>query len=176
MADAYTGEIRMFGFNYAPRNWGFCDGQILSIQQFPVLFSIISNLYGGDGRTSMALPDLRARVPMGPRQGPGLTPRYLSEVNGVQGVRLNPRQLPAHTHTANSVKSLGTETAATAAAAGIYSVSADDVYKKDPTAVNQPMSVDALASAGHNDLHLNMQPYLVASFCICLDGIYPSRS
>lgn len=176
MADAFTAEIRMFGFQFAPRDWAYCSGQSIAINQFPALYSLISITYGGNGRTTMDLPNLQASAPMHPGRGPGLTPRILGETNGREDVRLNPGQLPEHTHTATSAKALGTSTAPTGMYPGIYSVREDDIYKKDPTLVDQQMNIEALSSAGQSAPHENMQPYLAVNFCICLDGIYPPRS
>lgn len=176
MSEPFLGEIRMFGGNFAPRGWAFCNGQLLPIAQNSALFSILGTTYGGDGQTTFALPDLRGRVPMHWGQGPGLTPRSLGESSGSENVTLLTTQMPAHTHLANASSDDANSTAptnalwATAVDANSQQVSAYG------TTANTTMSPQAIGSAGGSQPHNNMQPFLCLSFIIALEGIYPSRN
>jgi microcystin-dependent protein len=173
MAEPFIGEIRMFTCDYAPRDWAFCDGSLLQISQHSILFSIISNTYGGDGRTTMALPDLQGRSPMNPRKGPGLTYRTLAEIDGIPEIPLSQKNLPSHNHTVTAVKAGGT---ATNPAGQYLSKMADNyLYKKGATNP-AAMSSETIQSVGQGQSHENSQPYTVVNFCIALDGTYPSRS
>ncbi len=174
MSEPFIGEIIMFGGNFAPRSWAFCDGQLLSIAQNTALFSILGTTYGGDGRTTFGLPDLRGRVPMGPRNGPGLTPRQLGEKSGAENVTLTVNQIPSHNHVANAVEPAGNSNNA----AGNYW--ADDAgvssgtYHTGPS--NTTMNANAITHTGGGQSHTNVQPYICVNFIICLQGIFPSRS
>ena len=180
--EPFIGQIQMFGFNFAPRGWAFCDGQLLSIAQNTALFSLLGTTYGGDGRTTFALPDLRGRVPMHKGTGPGLSPRTIGQKGGLQNVTLNSTQIPAHDHvatsTANAVVTAGNSNDA------INNFWADDAgtasgtYHTGPA--NATMNVGAVqttvANAGGGQSHSNEQPFLCVNFCIALTGIYPSRN
>jgi microcystin-dependent protein len=173
MAEPYVGEIRMFTCDYAPRGWAFCDGSLLQISQHSILFSVISNYYGGDGRITMALPNLQGRSPMNPRMGPGLSYRTLAETAGSPVIPLNQQNLPSHNHTVTAVKTGGTTTNP----AGQYLSKMADNYLYKKGATNPAaMSSGTIQSAGQGQPHVNMQPYTVVNFCIALDGTYPSRS
>lgn len=170
--EGYIAEVRLFAGNFAPRNWAFCQGQILSISQNTALFSLLGTTYGGNGQTTFALPDLRGRVPVGTEQGPGLSPVRLGEKAGAQEVTLNVAQMPAHTHTVQS--NAATNGAATTsrpngkvpAAGGAYADSSD----------GSALQGDVLNQAGGSQPHNNMQPYLGLNYIICLYGIFPSRN
>jgi microcystin-dependent protein len=168
--DPYIGEIRIVGFNFAPRGWAFCNGQLLSIVQNTALFSILGTTYGGNGVTTFALPNLQGRVPMHPGAGPGLTPRVLGETSGTANVTLISTQLPAHTHQAlasgNDADTASPFNAAWGTAGTVQ-------YRPDS---NTLMNAAALASAGGNQPHNNLQPYLTVNFVIALVGVFPPRS
>jgi len=172
MSDPFIGEIRIFAGNFAPRNWAFCNGQLLPIAQNTALFSILGTTFGGDGRTTLGLPNLMGRAPMHPGSGPGLTPRRLGETGGASGVILNVNEIPQHKHVIQA-SNLG-ESTGNPAAAALAETSPLDNYA--PLLDQEKLAGDALANAGGNRAHNNMQPYLGLSFIIALLGIFPSRS
>lgn len=173
MSEPFLAEIRMFGFNFAPRGWAFCNGQIMSIAQNTALFSLLGTFYGGNGTTTFALPNLQASAPMHQGQGPGLTPRSLGEVGGVQTVTLIQSEMAAHNHP------VGCDSGPGSVAAPINGMWASggrgrpSAYSANPP--NTPMSGAAFGPAGGSQPHNNMPPYLTVNFCIALQGIYPSR-
>ena len=177
MADPFIAEIRMFACNFAPRGWAFCNGQLLQVSQNTALFSLIGTTYGGDGRTTTGLPNLQGRVPMHPGRGPGLTPRSLGQKGGATTETLSSNQMPNHRHVAGTSLSPANEDdpgATTYLAAG--PTAATNVYAPAGTALDSSMAAAALPDYGGNSAHNNLQPYLAINFCICLTGIYPSRS
>ena len=166
MANPYVGEIRLFGGNFAPVGWAFCDGTILSIADNTTLFQLIGTTYGGDGATTFALPDLRSRVPL--HIGPGFV---LGQSQGTENVVLTVNQLPAHTHIPQANSGSGTQTSpagAVWAAAGNFPFSS--------TAPGTPMAPAAVAPAGGGQPHNNMLPFLAVNFIISLFGIFPSQT
>lgn len=174
MADPFVAEIRMFPFNFAPKGWAFCNGQLMPISQNTALFSLLGTTYGGDGKSTFALPDLQGNVPMQPGQGPGLSLRDLGEQGGVESVTLLSSEIPMHTHTLRAdtldfadLSAPGpTRTLAISAGVAAY----------QPNAVGlEMMSPNALSPAGGSLPHNNMQPYLTVNFCIALQGIFPPR-
>jgi microcystin-dependent protein len=172
MSTPFIAEIRMFGFNFAPRNWALCQGQLLAISQNTALFSILGTQYGGNGTSNFALPDFRSRIPVGSGNGPGLSPYVNGEVSGVENVSLTISTLPAHHHTA------GCQTATGNSYTGQSGVPAPDaggnnVYSSPPNSVMNPL---ALAQTGGSSAHNNLQPYLTVNYCIALLGVFPSRS
>jgi len=173
MAEPFIGEIRMFAGNFAPRSWAFCDGQLLSISQNDALFSLLGTIYGGDGRTTFGLPDLRGRIPIHAGQGPGLSQRRLGAKSGMESVTLTNPQLPSHTHNARALNKPGDSGnpqnriwAATSGSPEYYSAEIPDV----------DMANDILPAAGGSQSHSNIMPYLCVHFIIALFGIYPSRT
>ena len=175
MSEPFIAEIRIFAGNFAPRSWAFCNGQLLPIAQNTALFSLIGTTYGGDGRSTTALPDLQGRAPMHPGRGPGLTARRLGEKVGTETVTLSEAQIPSHTHTARADKSgaaVGppSNTTAFARAGGGL-----DSYRTDTT-VNVDLASSALSTTGGGQAHTNLQPFLTLNFIIALVGTYPSRS
>lgn len=171
MSDPFVAEIRIFAGNFAPRNWAYCDGQLLPIAQNTALFSLIGTTYGGDGRTTTALPDLKGRVPMHPGNGPGLSSRRLGERGGATQATLTANQIPPHTHQARIAEEDATQTSPSGNSLGI----ADDlVYKDSGTPVT--MGGQTVGDTGGGQPHTNMQPYLTLSFIIALTGVYPSRN
>ena len=171
MADPFVAEIRIVPFNFAPRGWAFCDGQILPISQNTALFALLGTTYGGDGRTTFALPNLRGRSAMNRGQGPGLSQRVMGESGGSATTSLQTTQIPAHTHTlsASATASSGTP-GANVALAGTASA---QVYRS-PTAL-VGMADAALAPAGGGQPHNNRQPYLAVYHVIALQGVFPPR-
>lgn len=168
----------MFGGNFAPRGWAFCDGQLLPISQNTALFSILGTTFGGNGQTTFALPDLRGRVPLHPGQGPGLSPYQLGQSAGSESVTLQTGQMPAHTHPATvTVHASGRATAEDPSGA-VPATTSQPAYGAAPsegTNMNAGMATAQVAHAGGNQPHDNLQPYLAVSFIIALEGIYPSR-
>jgi len=169
MATPFIAEIVMFGGNFAPRGWAFCQGQILSIAQNTALFSLLGTTYGGNGQTTFALPDLRGRVPMQQGSGPGLTPRVLGEQGGTETVTLLITQMPAHNH------SLMAKTAAAGDTLPTGNVFSEGSFYVPPPA-NAVMSPTAIGVSGGSQPHNNMQPFLALNFIIATQGIFPSRN
>lgn len=175
--EPFIGMIAMFGFNYAPKGWAFCNGQLLPIQQYSALFSLLGTTYGGDGIQTFGLPNLQGRVPIGMGNGSGLSPRTQGEMSGTENVTLLSTQMPAHTHF--MMASGDGPTQATAQNASLASQSRSGgtmpvVYANGATTPVQMASGTSVA--GGSQPHNNMQPYLVLNYCIALEGIYPSRS
>jgi len=172
MSDPFTGEIRVFGFNFPPKDWAACDGTIIPISQNPNLFSLLGNTYGGDGRTTFALPDLRGRAVMGPVGG------ALNDPQGSPTVTLTPAQIPAHVHTAYADNSQPASTTAAERLPARFRVTYNQAFiatNDSPTPTMTTLSPQAVGSTGDSQAHDNMQPYLVANYCICLKGNYPAR-
>lgn len=172
MSEPFIAEIRIFAGNFAPRGWAFCNGQLLPIAQNTALFSLIGTTYGGDGRTTTGLPNLKDRAPMHPGQGSGLTRRRLGETGGVSEVALTPAQMPSHNHVIQG-SNLG-ESTGNPANASLADTAPLDNYA--PLLDKETLAAEALANTGSNQPHNNMQPYLGLNFIIALVGMYPSRS
>ena len=170
MSSPFIGEVRIFGCNFAPRSWAFCNGQLLPIAQNTALFSILGTTYGGDGRSTFGLPDLQARVPMHPGRGPGLTARRLGERGGVETVTLTEAQLGNHNHGI-----VATDDAPTANSPANAHPAMAPVYEAGDSGTVD-MSPNAVAAAGGGQAHNNIQPILGLNFVIALQGLYPSRS
>lgn len=173
MADPYLAEIRMFGGNFAPRGWALCNGQLLSIAQNTALFSLLGTTYGGDGKTTFALPDLRGRAPIHFGQGPGLTPRDLGESDGTETVTLLTTEMPAHTHLLNCNNSVQFTSSPTPEGSVLGTVDSLNLYAPN---ANTTMSPTSIGVSGSSQPHNNMQPYLCVNFIIALEGIFPPRS
>ncbi len=168
MAEPFLAEIRMVGFNFAPRGWAFCDGQILPINQNQSLYSLLGTTYGGDGRTSFALPDMRGRTPTGFGQGSALGAKA-----GAETVTLTEAQIPAHTH----VPQGSIEEASSGDPTGNVTATAEEsVYATYAAASSVAMGAGMIANAGGGQPHDNMQPFQTVSYCIALRGLYPSRN
>ncbi|TVT78703.1 MAG: phage tail protein [Denitromonas halophila] len=174
MSDPFIAEITMFGGNFAPRGWAFCDGQLLPIAQNTALFSILGTTYGGDGRTTFGLPDLRGRLPMHPGNGPGLSSRRLGEKGGVENVTLNANQIPAHNHAANAVAPAGNSNDAAGNFWADDAGAASATYSSGPATTT--MNAGAIGNAGGGQSHTNVQPFVCVSFIIALQGVFPSRN
>lgn len=170
--DQFVAEIRMFAGNFAPSGWAFCEGQIMPIAQNTALFSLLGTTYGGDGKTTFALPDLRTRAPLHHGQGPGLSQRFLGETGGEAATSLTPSQIPAHSHAMQASGAVATTTLANGNM--LATVNAPNPPYHDPTMVNA-MGPGVLGANGSGAPHENMQPYLTVSFIIALQGIFPPR-
>jgi microcystin-dependent protein len=164
--DSFLGEIRMFGGNFAPLGWAFCNGQLLSISENEALFSLIGTAYGGDGQSTFALPDLRGRLPL--HQGPS---DPLGTMSGVESVTLNTAQVPAHTHALVATSAA----AASPVPGGALLARADDFAAYANAAPTTELVSGAVSPAGNGQPHDNIQPFLCVSFIIALEGIYPSQ-
>lgn len=172
-SDQLIGEIYMAGFNFAPRNYAFCNGQLLSIASNTALFSLLGTTFGGNGTTTFALPNMQGRVPIAMGNGAGLTPRTLGELGGTETVTLTAAQMPAHTHQLNGVSDAG-DVSAPSGAYPANTGALDKEYKTSGTVV--AMNSGAISAAGSSQPHNIMQPYIVLNFYIALFGIFPSRN
>lgn len=175
MSEPFIAEIRIWALNFAPRGWAFCHGQLLPISQNTALFSLIGTIYGGDGRTTTALPNLQGRAAMHPGRGPGLTPRSVGQTGGAPAVTLTEAQMPSHDHLGvNPGRRADSESADTADPVGKHlattSGTSTRLYR-DSTDLS-PTG----ATAGGGQSHENRQPYLGLNYTIALQGLYPSRS
>lgn len=182
MSEPFLGEIRAFGFNFTPRGWASCNGQLLTIASNTALFSLLGTMYGGDGRTTFALPDLRGRAAMHYGNGPGLSDRRLGEKSGIETITLDEANLPAHTHEVTAVaKCVG---GAGNSNDAVNNVWADDLgaasatySSSTPTSDMNASAVEATCAPTGSGLSIsNMQPYLVVNYCIATQGIFPSRN
>jgi len=173
--DPFVAEIRIFPFNFAPKGWAFCDGQILPLSQNTALFSLLGTTYGGDGKSNFALPDLQGRAPMHPGQGPGLSLHDLGETGGSETVSLLESEIPSHSHTVMANAAVGNRT--TPAANSISRVTGSTPFVPgSPAPPIITMSPNSIAPAGGDQPHNNMQPYLTLNFCIALQGVFPPRT
>lgn len=171
MSEPFVGEIRMFAGNFAPRGWAFCDGQLLAVSQNDALFSLLGTIYGGDGRTTFGLPDLRGRIPIHAGTGPGLSPRRLGAKAGSEEETLTVNQLPSHSHawrafSGNASNNQPNETA--------LATTVGDLYRDDNANLAN-MNTSMIENVGGSQSHGNLMPFLCIHFIISLFGIYPSR-
>lgn len=173
MSDQFVAEIRIFPFNFPPTGWAFCNGQLLPISQNTALFSLLGTTYGGDGKSTFALPDMQGNAPMQPGQGQGLSLRDLGEMSGVESVTLLVSEIPQHTHTLRASSDAGDLFAPSQTASLAGSTGASAYQPSNANLV--PMAPQALPPAGGGLPHNNMQPYLTLNFCIALQGIFPQR-
>jgi microcystin-dependent protein len=171
--EPFIGQIQAFGFNFAPRGWALCDGQLLPINQYVALYSLIGTQYGGDGRSSFALPDLRGRVPMHVGTGNGLTNRRLGRNGGTETNTLTINQMPNHNHILLGAEEGNTDDPKNnfIAGDGTNSFSTTSGSATDPNGVG----INGTNSTGGSQAQNNMQPFLVINYCIALDGVFPSR-
>jgi microcystin-dependent protein len=172
MTDPFVAEIRMFGFNFAPKGWALCNGQLVPISQNTALFSLLGTYYGGDGKSTFALPNLQGSAPMNHGQSGGTSERFLGEQSGSESVTLLTSEMPVHPHTLNAVES--TATARQPPAQMFATGEAVSFYRTGQP--NTQMNPGMLLPAGGSLPHNNMQPYLVLNFCIAIQGIFPPRS
>jgi microcystin-dependent protein len=172
MSEPFLAEIRIVGFNFAPRGWAFCDGQILPINQNQSLYSLLGTTYGGDGRTSFALPDLRSRTPI--HMGDGYR---LGQKSGAETVTLTAAQIAAHTHTVKASSIEGDQRDPTGRILASPFPTPPDLQYRDPEAANiTALRSGTIANAGGGQAHNNMQPYTTLNYCIALQGLFPSRN
>lgn len=173
MADPFVAEIRIFPFNFAPRGWAWCDGQLLPLSQNTALFSLLGTTYGGNGKSNFALPDLQGRAPMHPGQGPGLSLHDLGETGGSETVTLLQSEIPAHAHALRASVEPGDNRLPSPTVSLAVSTGAFAYVGGSPPPV--AMAPEALALAGGDAPHNNLQPYLTFYFCIALQGVFPPR-
>jgi microcystin-dependent protein len=167
----FVGEIEIVGFNFAPKGWATCDGQLLPISQYTALFSLLGTQFGGDGRSTFALPDLRGRMAIGQGQGPGLQNYFVGEAGGEEQVTLTLNQIPTHTH-----RAMGSSASAdaTAVSGNVWGTTAVFLYSSGSPST--PMNGLAIGAVGGGLPHENRPPFLVMNFIIALQGIFPARS
>lgn len=172
MSEPFVGEVRMFAGNFAPRGWAFCDGQLLAVSQNDALFSLLGTIYGGDGRTTFGLPDLRGRLPIHAGTGPGLSPRRLGAKAGAEKVTVTVNQLPSHTHGWPAFDGTPQNDVPTDALLGKGSAR---LYQPALGAGRVNMNSGVIGHTGGSRSHTNLMPFLCIHFIIALVGIYPSR-
>jgi microcystin-dependent protein len=174
MADPFLAEIRIFPFNFPPKGWAFCDGQLMPISQNTALFALLGTTYGGDGKSTFALPDMQGNAPMQPGQGQGLSLRDLGEMSGVESITLLVSEIPVHTHSMKASIENATQKTLTPNITLASSVSGS-LYQDNTNSNLVQMAFQALPPAGGGLPHNNMQPYLTLNFCIALQGVFPQR-
>ncbi|MFI5120548.1 MAG: phage tail protein [Thermoanaerobaculia bacterium] len=176
MANPFVAEIRIFPFNFAPKGWAFCDGQILPISQNTALFSLLGTTYGGDGKSNFALPNMQGDAPMHPGQGPGLSLHDLGETGGSETVTLLESEIPAHSH------QLGAQTvplgalAVPSPATTLSRPASGNLYFTTGSPTPVTMDPNIITPTGGGQPHNNMQPYLTLNFCIAMQGVFPPRT
>jgi len=174
MSSPFVAEIRIFGFNFAPKGWAFCNGQLMPISQNTALFSLLGTTYGGDGISTFGLPNFQGSAPMHQGQGAGLSLRDLGESAGEQTVTLLESEMPAHAHGAQAYPNAGGQGPTNNAWSGANQRGISEYTPS--SAQNVQMSPLALSVTGGSLPHNNMMPYLVLNFCIALQGVFPSRT
>jgi microcystin-dependent protein len=175
MTDPFVAEVRMFGFNFVPSGgWAWCDGQLMPISQNTALFALLGTTYGGDGKSTFALPDLQGAAAMHPGQGSGLSLRDLGEMSGVDSITLLVSEIPVHTHTVMA-DALDPADLNAPSPNRVLAISQGVAAYQQSTANLAPMAFQALPLAGGSLPHNNMQPYLAVNFCIALQGVFPQR-
>jgi microcystin-dependent protein len=172
MADPFVAEIRIFPFNFAPKGWAWCDGQLMPLSQNTALFSLLGTTYGGNGKSNFALPDLQGRAPMHPGQGPGLSLHDLGETGGSETTSLLESELPAHSHVLAASEGDGGERAPVGQ---LFATGIGISMYQTPGALTQ-LSPNAITPTGGDQPHNNLQPYLTFYFCIALQGVFPPRT
>jgi microcystin-dependent protein len=174
-SEPFVGEIMMFGSNFCPRGWANLDGQLLPINQNDALFSLLGTTYGGDGRTTFGLPDLRGRVPLHVGQGPGLTNKNLGAKGGTEKHTLTISEMPKHQHGLNASKGRGSQPVPTGNLLATQSRKTP-IYATAKRGGLTPMHKAAVGPVGKSQAHNNMPPFLTIRFCIAVQGVYPSRN
>ena len=172
MADPFVAEIRIFPFNFAPTGWAFCDGQLMPISQNTALFSLLGTTYGGDGKSTFALPDMQGNAPMHPGQGPGLSLHDLGERGGSQTVTLLQSEIPAHTHAMRVDTQDNADVQQITNTASFAPASGGPPYQAAP---NTSLAPEALPPAGGDQPHNHLMPYLTLYFNLALQGVFPPR-
>lgn len=175
MTEPFIGEIQIFGFNFVPEGWAACNGATLSIAHNTALFSLLGTVYGGDGRTTFRLPDLRGRAACSTGQGPGLTPREIGSAFGADTVTLQPGEMPAHSHAMNLFVQSDESKHRSSPSPGDVLIPPTGTRAFAPgEAPTELFAPGAVGSAGSSQPHENRQPYLAVNFCIALRGVFPS--
>jgi microcystin-dependent protein len=174
MANPFVAEIRIFPFNFPPKGWAFCDGQLLPLSQNTALFSLLGTTYGGDGKSNFALPNLQGSSPLHQGQGPGLSEYFLGESGGSDTVTLLQGEMAMHGH--NLIGDVAQANTSTPGPSASYARSTPGNAYKNTTTSLTPMSVNAIAPAGGDQPHNNLMPYLTLNFCIAMQGVYPPRT
>ncbi|MFS3128051.1 phage tail protein [Nocardioides sp. Bht2] len=173
MSEPFVAEIRLFPFNFAPSGWALCQGQLLPISQNTALFSLLGTMYGGDGKSTFALPNLQSQVVLGAGQGPGLSQYMEGETGGSSTVTLLQSEIPSHSHQVRAASTAG-ELRAPTNARVLAAPGSGQAYA--PTGgASTPMSPQALTPSGGGQPHNNLMPYLTLNYCIALQGIFPQR-
>jgi microcystin-dependent protein len=171
MSSPFVGEIRIFGGNFPPAGWAFCDGSLVAISENDALFQLIGTTYGGDGQTTFALPDLRGRVPMHQGGGPGLSNRIIGEAGGVETVTLTTNQIPAHSHAPLAVSGSGNQATPQN---GVWAGAANSLYSLNAPSLALNATLGSVV--GGSQPHDNLMPFLAVSFIISLFGIFPTQN
>ncbi|WP_413989002.1 phage tail protein [Labrys okinawensis] len=184
MTEPYVGQVQLFAFNFAPRGWALCQGQILPIQQYTALFSLLGTNYGGNGQTTFGLPNLQGTAVVGVGQGPGLTDYEPGQTGGSTSVTLAYNELAPHSHNFMAASAAGTTITAAGNQLGISQLGSSKqgpsttakVYSPNPGSATTGLAPPSISQVGGNQPHNNMQPYLVLNYCIALSGIFPARN
>ena len=174
--DPFVAEIRIFPFNFPPKGWAWCDGQLLPLSQNTALFSLLGTTYGGDGKSNFALPNMQGNAPMHPGQGPGLSLHDLGETGGSETVILLQSEIPAHSHTRRVSNQQGDVQQPTSTTSLARAIGAVPFVPGNPQPPLVSMSDQSLSPAGGDQPHNNMMPYLTLSFNIALQGVFPPRN
>lgn len=172
--DPFVAEIRMVGFNFAPKGWAQCQGQLLPISQNTALFSLLGTMYGGDGKSTFALPNLQGNTPIGQGQGPGLSPRDIGEQGGSPNVTLLQSEIPSHSHTLNAYTGDAGDVRTPTQSTALSVVSPGNLFSPTATGLNS-MAPTAVGANGGNLPHNNMMPYIGLMYIIALQGVFPQR-
>jgi microcystin-dependent protein len=185
MTEPYLGQIELYGFNFAPRGWAICAGQIIPIQQNTALFSILGTNYGGNGTTTFGLPNLQGRGAVGAGQGPGLSDYQQGQTGGATSVTLQINELPAHSHAFNTTSVAGSTTTAAGNQLGLSQVGGGKgggstitaaIYSPNASKATTGLAPQSISFNGGGQPHNNMQPYLVLNYCIAMAGVFPPRN
>lgn len=172
MSEPFVGEVRMFAGNFAPRGWAFCDGQLLAVSQNDALFSLLGTIYGGDGRTTFGLPDLRGRIPIHAGHGPGLSERRLGSKSGSEKETLTVNQMPSHGHAVRTSSATGVSDNPQG---NLFGHGAGPAYVPGAPSGAMIFPSEIMGNTGGSRSHTNLMPFLCIHFIIALFGIYPSR-
>ncbi len=173
MAEAFVGEVRVFGFNFAPKGWAFCNNQLLPLSQNTALFSLLGTFYGGDGKSTFALPGMQGNLSISQGQGPGLQDYVMGQLSGSPSVTLLQTEIPIHNH--NLMADTLDVTDGSSPANAALGKSANTLLYNSATTPLVQMNVNAIAPRGQSQPHNNMMPYLCLNFCIALQGVFPTR-
>jgi len=176
MADPFVAEIRIFPFNFAPKGWAWCDGQLLPLSQNTALFSLLGTTYGGNGRSNFALPDFQGRAPMHPGQGPGLSLHDLGEIGGSETISLLESEIPSHSHGLGFADNSVVATASIPHSNAAFASSPQENASVYTNSTINLASAGMVNTSGGDQPHNNMMPYLTFYFCIALQGVYPPRT